>query len=128
MADREVVDALRAELEGGESELADALSGIAAADAEPSVVAGHIERYAEYLRRFANAADMFDLSAIKELAGFFESNAIALADASPEDRGHVERHEVLGLLGDEGGQSIIVRLGGGSAAHLGGSISSVRRA
>ena len=64
MADQEVLEALCAELREGESELADALSGIVAQDAERSAVIGEIERYAEYLRRFANAADMFDLPAV----------------------------------------------------------------
>jgi chemosensory pili system protein ChpA (sensor histidine kinase/response regulator) len=95
MAEQDVVEALCAELQEGESELSEALSGIVASDAEQSAVVGHIERYSEYLRRFANAADMFDLPAIKELAGFFESNALALADASPEDRGHVERRSLF---------------------------------
>ena len=95
MADREVVDALCEELREGESELSDILSGIVAADAERSAVAADIDRYAEYLRRFANAADMFDLPAIKELAGFFEANALALGDVSPEDRGHVERQSLF---------------------------------
>ncbi|NIP45674.1 MAG: hypothetical protein GWN21_04725, partial [Gammaproteobacteria bacterium] len=80
MADREVIDALCAELEEGQSELADALSEIVSPDAEHPAVADAIERYTEYLRRFANAADMFDLPAIKELAEFFQSNALALVD------------------------------------------------
>jgi hypothetical protein len=91
MADHDVVDALCAELQEGESELADALAGIVAQDADRSTIVGHIQRYAEYLRRFANAADMLDVPSIKELAGFFESNVLALVDASPEDRGRVER-------------------------------------
>lgn len=95
MANQDVLDALCAELQEGESELADALSEIVAPDAGPSSVADHIERYADYLRRFANAADMLDLPAVKELAGFFESNALALADATPEDRGHVQRRSLF---------------------------------
>jgi chemosensory pili system protein ChpA (sensor histidine kinase/response regulator) len=95
MADQDVIDALCAELREGESELSEALSGIVAPDAEQSAITSQIERYSEYLRRFANAADMFDLPAMKELAGFFESNALALADASPEDRGHVERRSLF---------------------------------
>ncbi len=95
MADRDVVDALCAELQDGESELADALSGIVALDTGESAVVSHIQRYSDYLRRFANAADMLDLPAVKELVGFFESNALALRDASPEDRGHVERQSLF---------------------------------
>ena len=57
MADKGVVEALCAELQEGESELADALSGIVAPDAAESDVVGHIQRYADYLRRFANAAE-----------------------------------------------------------------------
>ncbi|GMQ76106.1 MAG: hypothetical protein BMS9Abin01_1371 [Gammaproteobacteria bacterium] len=95
MADQDVVDALCAELQDGESELADALSGIVAPDAGESAVVGHIQRYSDYLRRFANAADMLDLPAVKELVGFFESNALALGDASPEDRGQVERRSLF---------------------------------
>ena len=95
MADKGVVDALCAELREGESELADALSGIVTPDAAESDVAGHIQRYAGYLRRFANAAEMLDLPAVKELAGFFESNALALAELTSEDRGHVERRSLF---------------------------------
>lgn len=95
MADQDVIDALCAELREGEAELSDALSGIVAPDAEQSAVAKEIEHYAEYLRRFANAADMFDLPAMKELAVFFEANALALGEASPEDRGHVERQSLF---------------------------------
>ena len=95
MANQDVVDALCAELQEGESELAGALSEIVAPDAGESAVIEHIQRYADYLRRFANAADMLDLPAVKELAGFFESNALALVDATPEDRGHVERQSLF---------------------------------
>ena len=95
MTGHEALDALGAELKEGESELADALSGIVVPDADESTVNGHIQRYSDYLRRFANAADMLDLPAIKELAGFFESNALALAGASQEDRGHVERQSLF---------------------------------
>ena len=95
MANQDVVDALCAELQEGESELAGALAAIVVPDAEESSVIGHIQRYADYLRRFANAADMLDLPAVKELAGFFESNALALVDATPEDRGHVERQSLF---------------------------------
>jgi chemosensory pili system protein ChpA (sensor histidine kinase/response regulator) len=95
MANQDVVDALCAELEEGESELAGALAEIVAPDADESSVVTHIDRYADYLRRFANAADMLDLPAVKELAGFFESNALALAEAAPEDRGHVERRSLF---------------------------------
>jgi len=95
MANQDVVDALCAELQEGESELAGALSEIVAPDADESSVIEHIQRYADYLRRFANAADMLDLPAVKELAGFFESNVLALADATPEDRGHVERRSLF---------------------------------
>lgn len=95
MANQDVVDALCAELEEGESELAGALAEIVAPDADESSVITHIDRYADYLRRFANAADMLDLPAVKELAGFFESNALALAEAAPEDRGHVERRSLF---------------------------------
>jgi len=95
MADQDVVDALCAELQEGESELADALSGIVAPDAAKSDVAGQVQRYADYLRRFANAAEMLDLPAVKELAGFFESNALALAELTSEDRGHVERRSLF---------------------------------
>ena len=95
MADQDVVDALCAELQEGESELADALSGIVAPDAAESDVAGQVQRYADYLRRFANAAEMLDLPAVKELAGFFESNALALAELTSEDRGHVERRSLF---------------------------------
>ncbi|MDX2314760.1 MAG: response regulator [Gammaproteobacteria bacterium] len=95
MANQDVVDALCAELQEGESELAGALAAIVVPDAEESSVIGHIQRYADYLRRFANAADMLDLPAVKELAGFFESNALALVDATPEDRGHVQRQSLF---------------------------------
>lgn len=95
MADRDVVDALRAELEEGELELADALAGIVAPDADQMTAVGHIQRYAEYLRRFANAADMLDVPSIKELAGFFESNVLTLVDESPEDRGRIERRSLF---------------------------------
>ena len=95
MADQDVVDALCAELQEGESELADALSGIVAPDAVESDVVGHIQRYSDYLRRFSNAAEMLDLPAVKELAGFFESNALALAELTSEDRGHVERRSLF---------------------------------
>jgi chemotaxis protein histidine kinase CheA len=95
MANQDVVDALCAELQEGESELSGALSEIVAPDAGESSVIRHIQRYADYLRRFANAADMLDLPAVKELAGFFESNALALADATPEHRGHVERQSLF---------------------------------
>ncbi len=95
MADQDVVDALCAELQEGESELADALSGIVAPDAAESDVVGHIQSYSDYLRRFANAAEMLDLPAVKELAGFFESNALALAELTSEDRGHVERRSLF---------------------------------
>ena len=95
MADQDAIDALCAELQEGESELADALSGIVTPDAGEATVIGHIQRYADYLRRFANAADMLDLPAVKELASFFESNALALAEASSEDRGHVERQSLF---------------------------------
>lgn len=95
MASQDIVDALCAELQDGESELAGALAEIVAPDAtEPSVIR-HIQRYADYLRRFANAADMLDLPAIKELAGFVETNVLALADATPDDRGHVERQSLF---------------------------------
>jgi chemosensory pili system protein ChpA (sensor histidine kinase/response regulator) len=95
MANQDVVDALCAELQEGESELAEALSEIVAPDRDETSVIEHIQRYTDYLRRFANAADMLDLPAVKELAGFFESNALALADATPEDRGHVERQSLF---------------------------------
>ena len=95
MADQDVVGALCAELQEGESELADALSGIVAPDAVESDVVGHIQRYSDYLRRFSNAAEMLDLPAVKELAGFFESNALALAELTSEDRGHVERRSLF---------------------------------
>ncbi|MEE8286066.1 MAG: ATP-binding protein, partial [Gammaproteobacteria bacterium] len=95
MADQDVIDALCAELQEGESELADALSGIVAPDAAESDVVGHIQSYSDYLRRFANAAEMLDLPAVKELAGFFESNALALAELTSEDRGHVERRSLF---------------------------------
>ena len=95
MANQDVVDALCAELQEGESELAGALSEIVAPDSDEASVIEHIRLYADYLRRFANAADMLDLPAVKELAGFFESNALALGDATPEDRGHVERQSLF---------------------------------
>jgi len=95
MANQDVVDALCAELQEGESELAGALSQIVAPDGDESSVIEHIRLYADYLRRFANAADMLDLPAVKELAGFFESNALALEDATPEDRGRVERQSLF---------------------------------
>ena len=95
MVDKDVVDALCAELQEGESELADALSGIVAPDAAKSDVVGPIQRYADYLRRFANAAEMLDMPSVKELAGFFESNALALAELTSEDRGHVERRSLF---------------------------------
>jgi chemotaxis protein histidine kinase CheA len=95
MANKDVVDALCSELQEGESELAGALSEIVAPDAAEPIVIGHIQRYADYLHRFANAADMLDLPAVKELAGFFESNALALADASAEDRSHIERRNLF---------------------------------
>ena len=85
---------LCAALQDGESELADALSGIVAPAAAESNVVGHIQRYADYLRRFANAAEMLDLPAVKELAGFFESNALALAELTSEDRG---RKSMVGI-------------------------------
>jgi chemosensory pili system protein ChpA (sensor histidine kinase/response regulator) len=118
MSDQEVLEALCAELREGESELADALSGIVAPDAERSAVIGQIERYAEYLRRFANAADMFDLPAIKELAEFFQSNALALADAPADDRSHVERRSLfaewpqllIGFLDNSDDASMLGRL------------------
>jgi chemosensory pili system protein ChpA (sensor histidine kinase/response regulator) len=95
MANQDVVDALCAELQEGQSELADALTGIVATDAAESAVSVNIQRYAEYLRRFSNAASMLDLPAIMELAGFFESNALALADSAREDRGHAERRSLF---------------------------------
>jgi len=95
MANQDVVDALSAELQEGEAELAGALLEIVTPDADPAAVTSHIQRYADYLRRFANAADMLDLPAVKELAGFFESNALALADATPEDRGQVQRRSLF---------------------------------
>ena len=95
MTGHEAIDALGAELKEGESELADALSGIVTPDSDESAVIDHIQRYADYLRRFANAADMLDLPAVKELAEFFESNALALVEASQEDRGHVERQSLF---------------------------------
>lgn len=95
MADRDVVDALYAELRDGSSELAEALAGIVSPDASESAVNEQIHRYSDYLRRFANAADMLDLPSLKELAGFFESNALALGHASQEDRGHVERQSLF---------------------------------
>lgn len=118
MADREVIDALCAELEEGESELADALSEIVSPDAEHPAVADALERYTEYLRRFANAADMFDLPAIKELAEFFQSNALALVDVAPEERGQVERRSLfaewpqllVGFLAKPADASILGRL------------------
>lgn len=95
MADRDVVEALCEELREGEAELADALSGIVAPDADQSTVVANIQRYSEYLRRFANAADMLDVPSIKELAGFFESNVLTLAEAPAEDRSHVERRSLF---------------------------------
>ena len=95
MANQDVIDALCAELQEGESELAAALSKIVAPDAAESSVIDQIQHYADYLRRFANAADMLDLPSVKELAGFFESNALALTDATPGDRGHVERQSLF---------------------------------
>lgn len=95
MANQDVVDALCAELQEGQSELADALTGIVATDAAESAVSANIQRYAEYMRRFANAASMLDLPATMELAGFFESNALALADSAREDRGHAERRSLF---------------------------------
>ena len=95
MANQDVIDALRTELEEGQSELAEALAGIVAPDADEQSVGANIQRYAEYLRRFANAASMLDLPAVMELAGFFESNALALAEAPREDRGHAERRSLF---------------------------------
>jgi len=95
MVNQDVVDALCAELQEGESELANALSEIVAPDTGDLSVIRHIQRYADYLRRFANAADMLDLPAVTELAGFFKSNALALAEATAEDRRHVERQSLF---------------------------------
>jgi chemosensory pili system protein ChpA (sensor histidine kinase/response regulator) len=93
MAEQEVLDALCTELEEGESELALALAGLLAPGAGAVEMA---DRYAEYLRRFANAADMFELPSLKVLAEFFESNALALSHSSSEDRGRSERRELFG--------------------------------
>lgn len=95
MANQDVIDALRSELEEGQSELAAALTGIVAPDAPEPEIGASIQRYAEYLRRFANAASMLDLPAIMELTGFFESNALALAESGREDRGHAERRSLF---------------------------------
>jgi chemosensory pili system protein ChpA (sensor histidine kinase/response regulator) len=95
MANQDVVDALCAELQEGQAELADALTGIVATDATESAVSVNIQRYAEYMRRFANAASMLDLPGVMELAGFFESNALALAETAREDRGHAERRSLF---------------------------------
>ena len=58
MANQDVIDALGAELEEGQVELAEALAGIVTPDAPEPEVGANIQRYAEYLRRFANAAGM----------------------------------------------------------------------
>jgi len=95
MAEKEILDALRAELDEGEAELAAALESITAPGAGADIVEAEGQRYTEYLRRFANAADMLEMPALKELTGFLEVNARALVAASGEDRSHDERRELF---------------------------------
>ena len=102
--DRDVLDALLGELREGETDLADALAEVSAADATQQSVSANAARYCEFLRRFGNAAEMLDLPSLKELVAFFESNARGLAEAPVTERTHEERQDLFSqwpkLLGD----------------------------
>ena len=95
MADRDILEALVTELEEGKPDLAAAFSIMTAIHADPAELAAAGYRYADYLRRFAQAAEMLDVGALSETAHYLEENSRAFSGLVSTERVEPERHRLF---------------------------------